>query len=151
MFCWRQHHLWLQKPSLPGINRVQPVWSWHIRTSHVASAWVASHMNESRHIWMSHVTYEWARSRTSITKPSRNKSCIRGRHVAFACGTSHMNQSCLSMQEQHLRGINRVQEWVVSHLRGSRGGGLGSRPKKMYWERLGDGVEYHLMKPTPRR
>ena len=32
-----------------------------------------------------------------------------------------------------------------------RGGGLGSRPKKMYGERLGDGVEYHFMKPTPRR
>jgi len=32
-----------------------------------------------------------------------------------------------------------------------RGEGLGSRPKKMYGERLGDGVEYHLMKPTPRR
>ena len=32
-----------------------------------------------------------------------------------------------------------------------RGGGLGSRPKKMYGERLGDGVEYHLMKPTPCR
>ena len=31
-----------------------------------------------------------------------------------------------------------------------RGGGLGSRPKKWYGERLGDGVEYHLMKPTPR-
>ena len=32
-----------------------------------------------------------------------------------------------------------------------RGGGLGSRPKRMYGERLGDGVEYHLMSPTPRR
>ena len=32
-----------------------------------------------------------------------------------------------------------------------RGGGLGSGPKKMYGERLGDGVEYHSMKPTPRR
>jgi len=32
-----------------------------------------------------------------------------------------------------------------------RGGGLGSRPKKMHWERLGDGVEYHLMSPTPHR
>ena len=30
-----------------------------------------------------------------------------------------------------------------------RGGGLGSRPKKMYGERLGDGVQYHLMSPTP--
>ena len=32
-----------------------------------------------------------------------------------------------------------------------RSGGLGSRPKTMYGERLGDGVEYHSMKPTPRR
>ena len=32
----------------------------------------------------------------------------------------------------------------------SRRGGLGSRPKKMYGKRLGDGVEYHLMSPTPR-
>ena len=32
-----------------------------------------------------------------------------------------------------------------------RGGGLGSRPKKMHGERLEDGVEYHLMSPTPRR
>jgi len=32
-----------------------------------------------------------------------------------------------------------------------RRGGLGSRPKKIYGERLGDGVEYHLMSPTPRR
>ena len=32
----------------------------------------------------------------------------------------------------------------------TRGGGLGSRLQKMYGERLGDGVEYHLMKPTPR-
>ena len=30
-----------------------------------------------------------------------------------------------------------------------RGGGLGSRPKKMYGKILGDGVEYHLMSPTP--
>ena len=37
------------------------------------------------------------------------------------------------------------------HCSGWRGGGLGSRPKKMYGERLGDGVEYHLMSPTPRR
>jgi len=43
--------------------------------------------------------------------------------------------------------------WSVfySHSAGARGGGLGSRPKKMYGERLGDGVEYHSMKPTPRR
>ena len=43
----------------------------------------------------------------------------------------------------------RREEHVVPPK--TRGGGLGSRPKKMYGERLGDGVEYHLMKPTPRR
>ena len=30
-------------------------------------------------------------------------------------------------------------------------GSWGRDPKKMYGERLGDGVEYHLMSPTPRR
>ena len=41
--------------------------------------------------------------------------------------------------------------WHVWRKTQWRGGGLGSRPQKMYGERLGDGVEYHLMKPTPRR
>jgi len=41
--------------------------------------------------------------------------------------------------------------WLAWICDGWRGGGLGSRPKKMYGERLGDGVEYHLMSPTPRR
>jgi len=44
-----------------------------------------------------------------------------------------------------------TQPWDHARLIGGRGGGLGSRPKKMYGERLGDGVEYHWMKPTPRR
>jgi len=43
----------------------------------------------------------------------------------------------------------RLADTQSSHTQ--RGGGLGSRPTKMYGERLGDGVEYHLMKPTPRR
>ena len=40
---------------------------------------------------------------------------------------------------------------ISENITRGRGGGLGSRPKKMYGERLGDGVEYHLMSPTPRR
>jgi len=46
---------------------------------------------------------------------------------------------------------NRDKEREEGSRAARRGGGLGSRPKKMYGERLGDGVEYHLMKPTPRR
>ena len=44
-----------------------------------------------------------------------------------------------------------VGRGIPRNLTARRGGGLGSRPKKMYGERLGDGVEYHLMSPTPRR
>ena len=46
------------------------------------------------------------------------------------------------------RRVGTFVQYLASLL---RGGGLGSRPKKMYGERLGDGVEYHLMSPTPRR
>jgi len=61
---------------------------------------------------------------------------------ASMCAT---RESCASVKESFIvaKGLYR------SHP--SRGGGLGSRPKKMYGERLGDGVEYHLMSPTPRR
>jgi len=45
-----------------------------------------------------------------------------------------------------------LQHRILVHLSSlfPRGGGMGSRPIKMYGERLGDGVEYHLMSPTPR-
>ena len=45
----------------------------------------------------------------------------------------------------------RIYTCINSKGGQARGGGLGSRPKKMYGERLGDGVEYHFMKTTPRR
>jgi len=52
----------------------------------------------------------------------------------------------------HMRSYEIIWDHMRSYdLISSRGGGLGSRPKKMYGERLGDGVEYHLMSPTPRR
>ena len=72
----------------------------HILTSHVTSSRVMSHINESRHIFTSHVKF--------------------------------MNAETLPHHEREV-------------------GGWGRDPQKMYWERLGDGVEYHLMSPTPRR
>jgi len=53
----------------------------------------------------------------------------------------------------HKRALYSLKHTRNIHIKGPymRGGGLGSRPKKMYWEYLGDGVEYHLMSPTPRR
>jgi len=54
--------------------------SCHIWMSHVTYEWVMSHMNESCHIWMSHVTYEWV--------------------------MSHMNAAChIWMSQQHLKVI----------------------------------------------
>ena len=54
--------------------------------------------------------------------------------IQVTCVMSHVNDLC------YLSPYARFERW-----------GLGSRPKKMYGERLGDGVEYHLMKPTPHR
>jgi len=54
-----------------------------------------------------------------------------------------------SLHEKWLSARQPVTQWKVMEC--PRGGGLGSRPKKIYGERLGDGVEYHLMSPTPRR
>ena len=58
-----------------------------------------------------------------------------------------LNQSWL----EYVLLFTRLPHTIESYPRTMRGGGLGSRPKKMYGERLGDGVEYHLMKPTSRR
>ena len=57
------------------------------------------------------------------------------------------------VKAQHLASMWRTCASATLHVLciATRGGGLGSRPKKMYGERLGDGVEYHLMSPTPRR
>jgi len=76
--------------------------------------------------------------------------------VKFMCD-SHMTRwyamhsYVVHMWNSH---VIRAHVWFICGIHVSftwRGGGLGSRPKKMYGERLGDGVEYHLMKPTPRR
>jgi len=72
-------------------------------------------------------------------------SCVWLIHV---CDMTH---SCIWLITRETW-IIRVYDWFECVTRlFVRGGGLGSRPKKMYGERLGDGVEYHLMSPTPRR
>ena len=56
-----------------------------------AYEWVTSHMNESRHIWMSHVTHEWVTSHM-------NKS----RHI----WTSHVT---------YMNEPRHIHEWATSH------------------------------------
>ena len=69
-------------------------------------------------------------------------TCLASTCLASTCLAS----TCLASTSTCL-----ASTCLASTCLSSRGGGLGSRPKKMYWERLGDGVEYHSMKPTPRR
>jgi len=93
--------------------------------------WVMSHMNGSCHTWTSHVTH-WPVSDIAISHHS---------HCHYHCQTS------LCHHYQKDMTLSSTSHMTISQ----RGGGLGSRPKKMYGEYLGDGVEYHLMSPTPRR
>jgi len=67
--------------------------------------------------------------------------------VASAQNVQKISQS----SELSINCIDSLFINCIDSLFSMRGGGLGSRPQKMYGERLGDGVEYHLMKPTPRR
>jgi len=65
--------------------------SCHIWMSHVTYEWVMSHMNESWRIWMSHFTYEWVMSHM-------NESFhIWISHIIYECiiawGIAHMNES----------------------------------------------------------
>jgi len=55
--------------------------------------------------------------------------------------TSHIH---ITKSKSHMHMTNSTYIWREV-------GGWGRNPKKMYGERLGDGVENHLMSPTPRR
>ena len=64
----------------------------------------------------------------SLVKQLHDPSCL----LFYSFLLSLLSSSCSLVKQLH------------DLLLAKRGGGLGSRPKKMYGERLGDGVEYHL-------
>ena len=74
--------------------------------------------------------------------------CVLHSHcVAVCCSVLQ----CVSRVHSHCKSTQCECTGMHSIRIALRGGGLGSRPTKMYGERLGDGVEYHLIKHTPRR
>ena len=95
--------------------------SCHIWTSHVTYERVMSHMNESCHMWMSHVTYERV--------------------------MSHMNESCHIYAVHNVRGINSAhahakmmpqKKWCQCHKLNYRRDATNSIIMKMthsYWPR----------------
>ena len=80
---------------------------------------------------------------------SREAGCCEGAAVSALC--SRLNSRSLSSSSHAATSDNSPSLGLESrNSQCARGGGLGSRPKQMYGERLVDGVEYHLMSPTPR-
>jgi len=91
---------------------------------------------------------------------SRHEASCYCNHTATHCNQSATHYNTLQHTARHCKTLQRPATHYntgdTDHRQHAnswqrRGGGLGSRPKKMWGERLGDGVEYHLMKPTPRR
>ena len=79
------------------------------------------------------------------------RECVLCVYVVCVCASFvYVSVASVCAFHAHKQYTAFIASVCLSHA-GTRGGGLGSRPKKMYWEYLGDGVEYHLMKPTPRR
>ena len=76
--------------------------SCHIWMSHVTYEWVMSHMNESCHIWMSHVTYEWVMSHMNESL-HMNESCqyTNENCVAFRCGQCCVTVICERQHSRH--------------------------------------------------
>ena len=78
--------------------------SCHIWMNYVTYEWVMLHMNESCHIRMSRVTYEWVMAHM-------NESChIWMSHVTYEWAMSHMNKPC------HIWTNHVTYEWVMSHM-----------------------------------
>jgi len=105
----------------------------------------------------------FAKESYDFKEPTNRRQPLRIRRAAFPQSSGH-GWSGERLQTQGLTSIHRIGVFCICKMRsiavgisgdnaslGMRGGVLGSRPKKMYGARLGDGVEYHSMKPTPRR
>ena len=65
---------------------------------------------------------------------------------------SHPIECCCVRNTQTKKAIENVFLFTGRTLSGdAERWGAGVETQEMYGERLGDGVEYHSMKPTPRR
>jgi len=111
------------------------------------------HFHQSRRLWGF-----WTKprnfSKVSLTSSWYSVCCIQCVWLSGQQQTS--NTHCVKylsvcVATHPVSTICQHTLFLINPRAGTRGGKLGSRPKKMYGERLGDGVEYHSMKPTPRR
>jgi len=103
------------------------------------------HTATHKHDLPQHKQTCWSIKRRSTTGMSRRKRLLVCTHSTFS-----ETSAFFSVYHEKMTEANKPF-LVCRYQQMRRGAGLGSRPKKMYGERLGDGVEYHSMKPTPRR
>jgi len=82
--------------------------SCHIWMGHVTYEWVMSHMKESCHLWMSHVTYEWGTSHMNKARFMQLSAvCYKWMDIEDAdtwCHGTLMNESC------------HTHEWAMPHM-----------------------------------
>jgi len=102
---------------------VMTLWeTWGAERSFYTFQWVMLRINESCHIWMSHVThlneschtYEWVMSHIWMS---------HGTHMYESCHTwmshvTHMNESChtYTWVMSHMNESYHTHEWVMSHI-----------------------------------
>jgi len=95
--------------------------SCHIWTSHVTYEWVMSHMNESCHIWISHITHPNASchkfKRVTITQRQRWRASPSYSIHIWSHSYLNFKSFIFEFQVIHIFGEPRLQiyEWVVSH------------------------------------
>ena len=154
VYEWVMSHIWMSR--ITRMNESYHTYGWvmsHIWMSHVR------HTNESYHTYELVTLHVWSSQRRDET-PGISQITPREARVSWMTQATDMDVSCHTckwvmsherMRSDPMHSYVRHDSFVRETCLMWRGGGLGSRPKKMYGERLGDGVEYHLMSPTPRR
>jgi len=123
--------------------------------SKASSAWAWRSKDSQNAFSLLHAIVTCLQAKRSMTWASRSKTLkLRAAKTHRMPSLCHepLARICKPKAPHHGHSAKVAFSWlraVMTHRR--RGGGLGSRPKKMYGERLRDGVEYHLMSPTPLR
>jgi len=128
-------HSWFHPPHRPRITRTQHRLQYYRANKRLTCG---AHLVRERKRMIHVIRESWKKSVASFVKKN-----IRGVACESTTRPVCLSHSCI------VEPVTCEKALYISI--GTRGGGLGSRPKKMYGERLGDGVEYHLMSPTPRR
>ena len=100
------------------MNESRHVCMSHVKYQSVTYERVTSHMNESRHIWMSHVTYERVTSHMneSCHVWMRHFTCMTVIHVSpnhtWVSRVTHVHETCPKSDMGWLRSVGSIKSQV---------------------------------------